>query len=110
MKKYIPTYEEFINESVVNEAASVPSNILDFAKDKGSRAVALVKKAATWAENAGKRITGGTAIGKNYSTIILDMKYHGSEIYIDLDEETIKLHDVEVTDARSFKKVLDANM
>ena len=98
-----------IKESVINEAASVPSNIMDFAKRKGSYATALVKKAATWAEKAGKRISGGTAIGKNYSTIILDMKHQGSEIYINLDKETIELFGEEVTDAKSFQKVLDAN-
>ena len=98
-----------IKESVINEAASVPSNIMDFTKRKGSYATALVKKAATWAEKAGKRISGGTAIGKNYSTIILDMKHQGSEIYINLDKETIKLFGEEVTDAKSFQKVLDAN-
>lgn len=98
-----------VEESVINEAASVPSNILEFAKRKGSYATALVKKAATWAEKAGKHISGGTAIGKNYSTIILDMKYQGSEIYINLDRETIELHGEEVNDAKSFQKVLDAN-
>lgn len=96
-------------EQYTNEAARVPSNILDFAKRKGSYATALVKKAATWAEKAGKYISGGTAIGKNYSTIILDMKHQGSEIYINLDEETIELYGEEVTDAKSFKKVLDDN-
>jgi hypothetical protein len=97
------------NESELNEAAYVPSNIMDFAKRKGSYATALVKKAASWAEKAGKRISGGTAIGKNYDTIILDMKYQGSEIYINLNDETIELHGEEVTDAKSFKKVLDEN-
>ena len=102
---------KFIKESVesLDEAASVPSNILDFAKRKGSYATALVKKAASWAEKAGKRISGGTAIGKNYDTIILDMKYQGSEIYINLNDETIELFGEEVTDAKSFKKVLDEN-
>lgn len=99
----------FQNESTINEAARVPSNIMDFAKRKGSYAVNLVKKAATWAEKAGKYISGGTAIGKNYDTIILDMKYQGAEIYINLNNETIKLFGEEVTDPRSFKKVLDAN-
>jgi hypothetical protein len=107
--KHIPTYEEFVNESSVNEAASVPSNILEFAKRKGSYATALTKKVATWAEKAGKRISGGTAIGKNYDTLVLDMKYQGSEIYINLDKETVELFGEEVTDAKSFKKVLDAN-
>ena len=93
---------------VVNEAANVPSNIMDFAKRKGSYAVSLVKKAATWAEKSGKQIVGGTAIGKNYSTIILDLKYHGSEIRINLDNEEIELFDKVVTDAKSFAKVLAA--
>jgi hypothetical protein len=93
----------------INEAARIPSNIMDFAKRKGSYAVNLVKKAATWAEKAGKYISGGTAIGKNYDTIILDMKYQGSEIYINLNDETIELFGEEVTDAKSFKKVLDEN-
>lgn len=93
----------------VNEAASVPSNIMDFAKRKGSYAVNLVKKAATWADKAGKYISGGTAIGKNYDTIILDMKHQGSEIYINLNDETIELFGEEVTDAKSFKRVLDEN-
>lgn len=92
----------------VNEAARVPSNVMEFAKRKGSYAAALVKKAATWAEKAGKRITGGTAIGKGYDTLVLDMKHHGSEIYINLDNETIKLFGEEVTDAKSFARVLAA--
>jgi len=108
--KHIREYEEFLNENtMIGEAASVPSNIMDFAKRKGSYAVNLVKKAATWAEKAGKRISGGTAIGKNYDTIILDMKYQGSEIYISLNKETIELFGEEVTDAKSFAKVLQDN-
>ena len=99
-----------IKESIdINEAASVPSNVMDFAKRKGSYATAIVKKVATWAEKAGRRISGGTAIGKNYSTIILDMKHQGSEIYINLDKETVELFGEEVTDAKTFKKVLDSN-
>jgi hypothetical protein len=110
--KHLPTFESFLNESLdenLNEAY-VPSNVLDFAKRQGSFATSLVKKAATWAEKARQIVsTGGTAIGKNYSTIILDMKYQGSEIYINLDNETIKLYGEEVEDAKSFKKVLDEN-
>lgn len=102
--KHIKTFESFLNE-----AASIPSNIMDFAKRKGPYAVALVKKAAGWAEKSGKYISGGTAIGKNYSTIILDMKHQGAEIYISLDNETIKLFGEEVTDPKSFKKALDMN-
>ena len=97
-----------VQESIVNEAASVPSNILDFAKRKGSYATALVKKAASWAEKAGKYISGGTAIGKNYSTIVLDMAHQRGEISINLDKETIELYGEVVTDPKSFAKVLAA--
>ena len=97
-------YKDFFGYRL-NEAAHVPYNIMDFAKNKGSYAVALVKKAATWAEKSGKRISGGTAIGKNYSTIILDMKHQGAEIYINLDNETIELYGEEVYDAKSFAQV-----
>ena len=97
-------YKDFFGYRL-NEAAHVPYNIMDFAKNKGSYAVALVKKAATWAEKSGKRISGGTAIGKNYSTIILDMKHQGAEIYINLDNETIELYGEEVYDAKSFAHV-----
>jgi len=110
IKKSPNVKDVHIKETNLSEAASVPSNVMDFAKRKGSYATSLVKKAATWAEKAGKRISGGTAIGKNYSTIILDMDHQGSEIYINLDNETIELHGEEVTDAKSFQKVLDANM
>jgi len=96
-------------KEVLTEAATVPPNVMDFAKRKGPYAVALVKKAANWAKKAGRDISGGTAIGKNYSTIVLDMKYQGSEIYINLDKETIELFDKEVTDAKSFAKVLANN-
>lgn len=102
--------EKNLDNENINEAARVPSNILDFAKRKGSYATSLVKKAATWAEKAGKYISGGTAIGKDYMTIILDMKYQGSEIYINLNNETIELFGEKVTDAKSFQKVLDTNI
>ena len=105
---HIPTFNEFIGESRLTEAAYVPTNVLDFAKRKGPLATRMVKQAAGWAEKAGERITGGTAIGKNYATIILDMKYQAGEISINLDDETIELYGEEVTDAKSFKKVFDS--
>ena len=107
--KHVKTFKNFLNEQeIVNEAATVPSNVMDFAKRKGPYAVALVKKAASWADKAGKYISGGTAIGKDYSTIILDMEHQGAEIYINLDEEIIELYGEEVTDSKSFAKVLAA--
>jgi hypothetical protein len=64
--------ERGLDETTLEEAY-VPDNIKSFAKRKGVSA--LVNKAAGWAEKVGKRITGGTAIGKNYDTLILDMGY-----------------------------------
>jgi hypothetical protein len=114
MKK-IKSFEQFINENYksdkefVYEAASVPSNVLEFTKRKGPYATSLVKKAAGWAEKAGKYISGGVAIGKNYNTIVLDITHQGGEITVDLENETISLFGKIVTDPKSFAKVLVMN-
>jgi hypothetical protein len=83
--------------------AYVPDNIKSFAKRKGVSS--LVNKAAGWAEKIGKRITGGTAIGKDYSTLILDMGYQTADIYINTDDNTIELYGEEVNSFPEFKKV-----
>jgi hypothetical protein len=85
------------------EEAYVPSNIKDFAKRKGVSS--LVNKVAGWAEKVGKSIRGGTAIGYNYSTLILDMTYQGSEIRINTDNDTIELYDEPVYSFNDFKQV-----
>ena len=57
-------------------------------------------------EKAGKGIRGGTAVGKNYSTLVLDLDYkQQGEIRIDCDEETIELYDEPVYDFKSFQRV-----
>lgn len=89
-------------EEEISEAY-VPDNIKSFAERKGVSS--LVNKAAGWAEKIGKRITGGTAIGKNYSTIILDMGYQTADIYINTDTDTIELYGEEVNSFPEFKKV-----
>jgi len=93
---------EDIKEAELTEAY-VPSNIKEFAKRKGVSS--LVNKVAGWAEKVGKRITGGTAIGYNYSTLILDMEYQGSEIRINTDNDTITLYDEPVNSFPEFKRV-----
>ena len=75
-----------VDEAELTEAY-VPSNIKEFAKRKGVSS--LVNKVAGWAEKVGKGIRGGTAIGKNYSTLILDMTYQGGEISINTDNDKI---------------------
>jgi hypothetical protein len=89
------------------EEAYVPSNIKEFAKRKF--ATSLVNKVAGWAEKAGKGIRGGTAIGKDYSTLILDLGYQDGAIRINLDNDTVTLYGEEVFDAKSFKQVYLAN-
>lgn len=96
-----------INEEDINEAAHIPSNIAEFAKRKGI--TSTVKKVATWVEKAGKKIRGGTAIGKNYSTLILDLNYQDGAIHIntqDRDVPEIELYGEPVYDAKSFAEVL----
>jgi len=85
------------------EEAYVPSNIKEFAKRKG--ATSLVNKVAGWAEKAGKGIRGGTAIGKDYSTLILDLGYQDGSIRINLDNDRVELYGEEVFDAKSFRQV-----
>ena len=92
-----------VNETEELTEAYVPSNIKEFAKRKGVSS--LVNKVAGWAEKVGKGIRGGTAIGYNYSTLILDMTYQGSEIRINTDNDTIELYDEPVYSFDEFKQV-----
>jgi hypothetical protein len=91
-----------LNEAELTEAY-VPSNIKEFAKRKGISS--LVNKVAGWAEKVGKGIRGGTAIGKDYSTLVLDMTYQGGEIRINTDNDTITLFDEPVDNFNAFQRV-----
>jgi hypothetical protein len=82
--------------------ANVPSNIKEFAKRKGISS--LVNKVAGWAEKVGARITGGTAIGKNYDTLILDMGYQTADIYINIEDGTIELYGEPADSFPQFKE------
>ncbi len=92
-----------VNEEELEEAY-IPSNIEEFAKRKGI--MPIVKQVSRWAEKAGKRIVGGTAIGKNYSTLILDLTYQGGEIRINTDTDEIEVKGEEVYDYNSFVTAL----
>ena len=83
----------------------VPSNIVEFAKRQGC--LPEVKKIARWISQAtGKYgISGGVAIGKYYSTLVLDITYQGAEIYLNTDTFSIKYHGQEVQTYKEFKKV-----
>ena len=94
---------EEIDEAELTEA-NVPSNIAEFAKRKGVSS--LVRKVAGWAEKVGARIAGGTAVGKNYSTLVLDLDYkQQGEIRIDTDEETVTLYDEPINNFNQFERV-----
>jgi hypothetical protein len=94
---------EEIKEGELTEA-NIPSNIRDFAKRKG--VLPLVNKVAKWAEAVGARIAGGTAIGKNYSTLVLDLDYkQQGEVRIDTDYDTITLFDEPVRNFNEFQRV-----
>jgi hypothetical protein len=101
-KEIVGAAEE-IDEAELIEA-NVPSNIKEFAKRKGVSS--LVNKVAGWAEKVGARIAGGTAVGKNYSTLVLDLDYkQQGEIRIDTDEETVTLYDEPVNNFNQFQRV-----
>jgi hypothetical protein len=92
-----------VNETEELAEAYVPSNIKEFAKRKGVSS--LVNKVAGWAEKVGKGIRGGTAVGYNYSTLVLDMTYQGSEIRINTDNDTVTLYDEPVRSFGEFQRV-----
>lgn len=92
-----------VNETEELTEAYVPSNIKEFAKRKG--VTSLVNKVAGWAEKVGKGIRGGTAVGYNYSTLVLDMTYQGSEIRINTDNDTVTLYDEPVRSFGEFQRV-----
>jgi len=101
-------YDMLVGELEQLTEANVPSNIAEFAKRKGVSS--LVRKVAGWAEKVGARIAGGTAVGKNYSTLVLDLDYkQQGEIRIDTDEETVTLYDEPVYDFRSFERTYIEN-
>jgi hypothetical protein len=93
-----------VNEGDIQEAY-VPDNIKSFAKRKG--VLPLVNQIARWAEKAGKRIVGGTAIGKNYATLILDLTYQGGEIYINTDNDTVEVNGIPVNSYDEFADSLN---
>ena len=99
-------YNRFFNENL-NEA-QIPSNIRKFAKERG--VLRDVQQIARWAEKAGERIVGGTAIGRGYDTLVLDLTYDGSEIYFDTDDGTIEVNGQPVDSWESFSDALNESV
>lgn len=91
-------------QSTQLEEVIIPDNIKKFAQRKG--VTNTVNQIARWAEKAGYSVMGGTAIGKDYSTLILDLTYQGSEVYINTDTNTIEVKGEEVDNYNSFVRAL----
>lgn len=88
----------------------IPQNIKEFAERK--YLMKEVNKVANWLSKLEKRIVGGTAIGKYYNTLILDITHHGAEIYISINDDgevSIKAYKEIVKNFREFKKQFEIN-
>lgn len=88
----------------------LPSNIQEFISRDGRHEQGLAaKKFNKWLYGEVRRnVCGGTAIGKNYSTLILDVTYQGSEVYINEDGQ-IKFCNEVIKSKKDFEKVLNEN-
>ena len=86
--------------------ATIPSNIQEFI-DRRPEFKPLVTKAKRWlSKSLGRSFCGGTAIGKNYDTLILDVTFQSSDVYINCDKETIEVLGTEVTNQQEFVAAL----
>ena len=97
-------YKQIFEGEELNENVNIPQNIVNFAKKKGISAE--LNMIANWVEKAGKRIVGGTAIGKNYNTLILDLTHQGSEIYYNIDNESLEVNGQPVDSYEEFLEAL----
>jgi len=97
-------YKQLYEGEELNENVNIPENIVNFAKKKGISAELNI--IANWVEKAGKTIVGGTAIGKNYNTLILDLTHQGSEIYYNIDNESIEVNGQLVDSYEEFLEAL----
>lgn len=85
--------------------AGVPSNIAQFAKRNGI--MPLVNKVAKWAKALNTAVIGGTAIGKGYGTLVLELGHYKSRVYVDIDDGTIAVNGKDVNNLKSFKQALE---
>jgi len=85
----------------INEA----SYIRYASTDAQERAIAGMQRSL---KRIGKQVVGATTIGKHPQTVILDLTYQGSDIYID-DDGTTKIYGILVNpnNAAAVEHVLD---
>jgi len=86
--------------------SNIPSNIEKWIKQRGPETTRDVRTIGNWVKKiTGHGISGGTAIGKGYDTLVLDIKYQDAAIYYDTYEGTIKLYGKKVVGFQEFKRV-----
>lgn len=93
-----------IRKSTFGGPVQIPSNIKEYLKDRPDEMTAAVRKVNGWLKKLiGRGVVGGTAIGKHYATLVLDVSYQSSSIYIS-ENGNIKLHSDPVEDFKQFKE------
>lgn len=100
---------KIIREVIELAEAGVPSNIAKWAKERGDSSI--VNQTARWVEKCGGYIRDGQAIGKGYSTLVLIAYVKGKSvnIYINLDDYTIKINNELTPDFKAFKTKFEGN-
>jgi len=71
----------------------------------------VIRTIERWAKRIGKPICGADLIGKYHDTVILDLSYHGSEIYVNANgwDDTdhgypgVTVNDVHITGPDQFE-------
>ena len=71
----------------------------------------VIRTIERWAKRIGKPICGADRIGKYHDTVILDLSYHGSEIYVHANgwDDTdhgypgVTVNDVQITGPNQFE-------
>lgn len=88
---------------------SIPSNVLDWCKNgNGYHVFEEVQQLTSWYNSlTGKNFVGGTSIGRSPQTLILDITYQGSEVYI--DSGSIKVCGEIVESRKDLKIILEKN-
>lgn len=90
----------------LTKVAKLPSNIKEYLSDRPFQMQAA-KQVNRWLFSLYKRgIVGGITIGKHYNTLVLDITYQGSDIYINIDG-LIEIRNVAVTTKKEFQTELE---
>lgn len=98
----VPALSELARKQL--KEAYLPSNIKQWAKERGPEAYKLANKVAGWIERLGKRVTGGTAIGKYYSTLVFDIGTRQGVVHINLDTDAVTISGADREEAYTFNE------